>query len=207
MVLAYFKNDIKASIIGKTILRLYGGIFETPSTINLQLVASKSGQTIPIIIQTLEQMERDGLLTLQLHTTDAVLTFNVPREDDKTINPIAREIRLQKEKKVAQVASVIRYIENETVCKSVQLAYYFGETDATACGICSVCRVSSQKISTKKHTSLANQVLTLLEQGPQTSRELIEKGIFAETDVLDVLRSLLDAKKISLDVRNRYHLK
>tara|TARA_R100000306_G_scaffold8677_1_gene12077 strand:- start:53668 stop:55566 length:1899 start_codon:yes stop_codon:yes gene_type:complete len=207
VVLAYFKNDMRASVIGKTILRLYGGIFETAATVNLQLVATKSGQSIPTIIDVLKQMERDELIELQLQTTDAVLTFMVPREDERTINPLAKEISLQKQKKSAQVEAVLHYITNETDCRSKQLLQYFGEENTTACGMCSVCIKSKGTISAKEKKVISEKIKIQLEEGPQTSRELSEKLIFAETDIVSVLQLLLDQGSIQLDIRNRYHLK
>ncbi|WP_432411136.1 RecQ family ATP-dependent DNA helicase [Rasiella sp. SM2506] len=207
VVLEYFKKDMLASVIGKTILRLYGGVFETATSINLQYVATKSGQNITTIIKVLEQMERDALLTLQLQVTDAVLTFSIPREDEKTINPLSKEIALQKEKKESQVKAVLDYIDNDTTCRSLQLVRYFGEENATKCGICSVCKSEFQKISAEERKLLSEKILLLLEETPQSSRELSEKLTFAETEIVATLRLLLDSKKVSLGVRNRYHLK
>jgi len=207
VVLDYFKKDMLASVIGKTVLRLYGGVFETDTSINLQYVATKSGQSISTIIKVLEQMERDALLTLQLQVTDAVLTFVVPREDEKTINPLSKEIALQKEKKETQVESVLKYIDNDKTCRSIQLVRYFGEENAEICGICSVCNPEFQKISTKERKTLSEKILLLLEESPQNSRELSEKLTFAETEIINTLRLLLDSKKVTLGVRNKYHLK
>lgn len=207
VVLEYFKKDVLASVIGKTILRLYGGVFETATSVNLQYVATKSGQSVATIIKILEQMQRDALLELQLQVTDAVLTLILPREDEKTINPLGREIALQKEKKEAQVKAVLDYIENDTVCRSVQLVRYFGEEDAAKCGICSVCKTELQQISAKDRMTLSEKILLLLEETPQTSRELSEKLTFAEAEIVKTLRLLLDSNKLTLGVRNRYHLK
>lgn len=207
VVLEYFKKDVLASVIGKTILRLYGGVFETPTSINLHYVATKSGQSVATIIKVLEQMERDALLTLQLQVTDAVLTFVLPREDEKTINPLSKEIALQKEKKEIQVKAVVDYIDNTKECRSVQLVRYFGEEHGERCGICSVCTSEFQKISAEERKTLSEKILLLLEETPQSSRELSEKLTFAETDIVSTLRLLLDSKKVTLGVRNRFHLK
>ena len=207
VVLAYFKNNMQASVVGKTILRMYGGIFEIPTNINLQLISSKSGQAISTVISVLQQMEHNDLLSLKLNTTDAVLTFNVPREDDKTINPLSTDISRQKEKKARQVAAVIQYIENDTRCRSVQLVSYFGEVDVANCGICSVCVTKERGVAVSDVRTISENILTLLEAGPKSSRELSEKSIFAENDVIRSLRLLLDANKVTVDPRNRYHIK
>src|SRR5690606_6098571 len=187
-VLHYFEKDVTASVIGKTILRIYGGIFEMPTAINLDLITSKTGQSIETVIAVLKKMERDHIVEMMLQITDATLTFLVPREDDKTINVISREVEALNRKKTAQLNSVLNYIANTNTCRSVQLVSYFGETTASKCGICSVCKTQNSKLSNREIEHLAKQILAILESGDLSSREISEKLTFAETDILKVLR-------------------
>jgi len=53
--LAFFKHDKLASVIGKTILRLYGGVFETMTGVNLEVLQTKTSQSQPVIIQTFKK--------------------------------------------------------------------------------------------------------------------------------------------------------
>ena len=205
VVLDFFASDPLSSVIGKTILRIYGGVFDSPTQINLDFVQSKTGQSIPVIEQVLQKMEQQGLCTLLLQQTDASITFLVPREDDKTINIISREATALNDKKRAQVASVLRYVENTETCKSIQLVTYFGETTATPCGICSVC--SSQKTVTSKKEMLLirDAILNELEGANKSSRELSESLTFAESKIIHVLRLLSDHGSIAIDARNLYY--
>lgn len=205
-VLNYFEKDITASVIGKTILRIYGGIFEMPTAVNLDLIASKTGQSIEIIISILKKMERDQVIEMTLQITDATLTFLVPREDDKTINVISREVEALNRKKTAQVNSVLHYIENTKTCRSVQLVSYFGETSALKCGICSVCKTDNSKLSNREMQNLAKQILALLEGGDLSSREISEKLSFTEENILRVIKLLIDTEKIKTNPKNQYYL-
>ena len=205
-VLQYFEKDITTSVIGKTILRIYGGIFEMPTAINLDLIVNKTGQPIETVISILKKMERDQVVEMTLQITDATLTFLVPREDDKTINVISREVEALNRKKKAQVNSVLNYIANTKTCRSVQLVMYFGETTASKCGICSVCKTQTKKLSKTEMQQLAEQILALLEEADLTSREISERLTFAETDILKVLRLLMDAEKINANPKNQYYL-
>lgn len=205
-VLQYFEKDITTSVIGKTILRIYGGIFEMPTAINLDLIVNKTGQPIETVISILKKMERDQVVEMTLQITDATLTFLVPREDDKTINVISREVEALNRKKKAQVKSVLNYIANTKTCRSVQLVMYFGETTASKCGICSVCKTQTKKLSKTEMQQLAEQILALLEEADLTSREISERLTFAETDILKVLRLLMDAEKINANPKNQYYL-
>lgn len=205
-VLNYFEKDITASVIGKTILRIYGGIFEMPTAVNLDLIASKTGQSIEIIISILKKMERDQVIEMTLQITDATLTFLVPREDDKTINVISREVEALNRKKTAQVNSVLHYIENTKTCRSVQLVSYFGETSTLKCGICSVCKTDNSKLSNREMQNLAKQILALLEGGDLSSREISEKLSFTEENILRVIKLLIDTEKIKTNPKNQYYL-
>lgn len=206
-VLNYFEKDLTASVIGKTILRIYGGIFEMPTAINLDLITSKTGQSIETVISVLKKLERDQVVEMTLQITDATLTFLVPREDDKTINVISREVEALNRKKTAQVNSVLHYIDNNKTCRSVQLVSYFGETTASKCGICSNCNTQISRLSNKEMQLLAKQILALLEGGDLSSREISEKLTFTETNVLKVIKLLLDAEKIKINPKNQYYLK
>lgn len=205
-VLVYFEKDVLASIIGKTILRIYGGIFEMPTAINLDLIATKTGQTIETIISILKKMERDLVIEMTLQITDATLSFIVPREDDKTINVISRQVETLNQKKAAQVNAVLRYLENSKTCRSVQLVSYFGETTASACGICSVCISQQPNFPKKELQEIAKSILLLLEGDDLTSREILENLTFAEANVLKVIRLLMDAEKIKVNIKNQYYL-
>ena len=202
--LAYFKHDKLASVIGKTILRLYRGIFETMTGVNLEVLQTKTSQSQPVIIETLQKLEAANIIELYLNTTDAAITFLTPREDDKTINVIAREVVSHNDKKKHQVQQLLSYVENNNICRSIQLVSYFGETTAEPCGICSVCSVSKKKFSKKKLLKSSKLILLELESGPKTSREMLENIDQDQALVLKTIALLLGNNTISLDQRNRY---
>lgn len=205
-ILLYFEQNISSSVIGKTILRLYGGIFDAPITVNLELIASKTGQSISSIINLLQKMERDNVLELTLHITDASITFLVPREDDKTINSISKEIKSLNQKKEKEVSFVLQYIENTKTCKSIQLVQYFGEKNAESCGICSVCNPQRATINKKEALFISEKIIQLLKESEMNSREISEKLTFTENNILSVLQLLLDANKIKFNTKNQYCL-
>ena len=205
-ILDYFEKDLSISIIGKTILRLYGGIFESSTAINLELIASKTGQEISKIITALKKMERDQLIELRLYETDSSITFIVPREDDKTINMVAKELKRRNQKKVNEVTAILKYIENSKLCRSLQLVQYFGEFTAEPCGICSVCAAQQKSPSKKEAILISEKIMHLLEESELNSREISEKLIFTESKVLVVLRLLQDSNKIKMNTKNQYYL-
>ena len=205
-LLKYFSTDVKVSVIGKTILRLYGGIFEVPTAVNLEYVVKKTGRSMSEVISVLEKLKADGAAEVLLRINDATLTFIQPREDDRTINVVSKRINELNQKKAAQVASVIRYIENETDCKSLQLVRYFGEDTATACGVCSVCASEASVASSEEIKLISASILIALEETEMSSRELSEKSTFTEAKLMHVLRLLVEAGKVKRNTKNQYGL-
>ena len=205
-LIKYFNQNPTISIIGKTILRIYGGIFESPTSVKIDLISSKTGQSINKIIEALEKMQKEGVLDLNLYHTDATITFVVPREDDKTINMVSRELEALNQKKIDEVKSVLNYVTNNKVCRSVQLVSYFGETTAENCGVCSVCASQKSIPSKKEAIHISKKILELLEEREMTSRVISEKLTFTESKILIVLRHLQDAEKVKINTKNEYYI-
>lgn len=202
----YLETHQSLDIIVKSILRLYGGIFDHPTKIDLGKVSEKASTSQSSIINGLTQLERDEIIMLNLTKTDAQITFIEPREDDKTINRIAKIIKQQNQLKQNQVEAMIDYIENDTVCKSEQLLAYFGETDTKLCGICSVCTQPSKAKKPQDLNALKKKLVGILENGEQSSRTLAEKLDCTETELKTVLKLLLEHQIITITPTNTYKL-
>ncbi|XCF07450.1 RecQ family ATP-dependent DNA helicase [Tamlana crocina] len=202
----YLETHQNLDIVVKSILRLYGGIFDHPTKIDLSKVSEKASASQASIIKVLTQLERDEIIMLNLAKTDAQITFIEPREDDKTINRIAKIIKQQNQLKQNQVEAMIDYIENNSVCKSEQLLAYFGETDTKPCGICSVCTKPSKAKKPQDLNALKKKLVGILENGEQSSRTLAEKLDCTETELKTVLKLLLEHQIINITPTNTYKL-
>ncbi len=202
----YLENHLEYNLVIKSILRSYGGIFDHETNINTLKIADKASVNEQKVIEILKQLEKDALITLNLSKTDAQITFIEPREDDKTINRVAKTIKQQQQLKASQINAIISYINNDTVCKSMQLLRYFGEKNVNACGICSVCINTSNKSTIQHIDVLKKQVITLLESGAMSSRDI--KTIIGCTDmqVKEILKLLLEHQIITLTNKNTYKL-
>ena len=202
----YLENHENFNLIVKSTLRMYGGIFDQNTKIDLAKIAEKASTTEGMVTHVFQQLEKDEIITLHLAKTDAQVTFIEPREDDKTINRIATIIEQQNELKQQQVASMIAYVENDRVCKSVQLLTYFGETDSKPCGMCSVCANTKKSAKPLDISSIKNKVIELLENGDQSSRNMVAALNCTETDLKTVLKLLLEHQIIKTTPQNTYKL-
>lgn len=125
--------------IVQSLLRTYPGIFDYPTPIRLGVLSKKTGNSEKNIQGQLEKIAKDNMCNFELKHADTSINFLIPREDEKTINVIARAIESYNKIKEDQLQYVIDYCINDKLCKSVQLLRYFDQDKVEDCGICSVC--------------------------------------------------------------------
>lgn len=202
----YLSNNKSDDVIVKSILRMYGGIFDTETKINTLKIAEKASVREQQVVKALLSLQKNGLITLEMQKTDAQITFIEPREDDNTINRIAHIIEQQNALKERQIADMLQYVHNDTICKSIQLLTYFGEDVQDPCGICSVCISKDKKTSTTKTASLKNGIIELLETSDLSSRDISNKLSVSESDLIETLTTLLEFDIIKITEKNTYKL-
>lgn len=185
-----------------TILRTYSGIFETEVGINPNLVAKKSKATEKEVIDTLHNLEKANVVSLQLINNDSYITFNEVREDDLTINRISKYLEIRNTTKYEQFKRIIDFIENETTCKNVLLLEYFGEKNTKPCGKCSTCL----KKKPTNAVSVVDKILSLLEEKPFTSKQIEAELNIDQEELIFALQMLLDKNKIKSNDKHQYYI-
>lgn len=187
------------------ILRTYPGIYELPTAFNVSLIAKKSNHTEAQVQQLLLKLREKGIVTYDVKNNDATLIFNEIREDEKTINRVAKYLENQNQLKIAQLRSVLHYAEDQKTCKSRLILSYFGETDSKDCGICSYC-LSKKKKPTDTE-SLAKKITALLKIQDLDSREIEKLSQSDSEAVIFALQNLMENETILLKPNNQYTLK
>ncbi len=202
----YLETHIELNTLVKVLLRTYGGIFDYETKVNLSLVIQKTSLPETQIINYLQRLEKDEIISLQMANTDSEITFLTPREDDITINPIAKTIEQQHQLKHEQIEAVLSYVQNDSVCRHRQLLSYFGEKTKTNCGICSVCIAKSSEVNRSNKTGFSNKILIALQVEDLSSRQLLQHIKCSEQELLQSLSQLIEIKKIKITPANTYSL-
>ncbi|GAA4242853.1 MULTISPECIES: RecQ family ATP-dependent DNA helicase [Winogradskyella] len=202
----YLETHLDLNILVKVLLRTYGGIFDYETKVNLSLIIKKANLSEKQVIAQLQRLEKDEVISLQMTNTDSEITFLQPREDDITINPIARTIEQQHTLKHQQIESVLNYIKNDSVCRSQQLLRYFGEETNNVCGKCSVCIAKTTPIENVSIEMVSLQITKALETKTLSSRQLLQHIKCSEKILLQSLSELIELNKIKLTPANTYTL-
>lgn len=189
----------------KTLLRSYGGIQSQLTKINMPYLTEKLNRSEDTIITELQDLQKQELLSFNYSKNDSILHFLTPREDDKTINRIAKIIIQQTTLKTNQINAVVAYCNNTKDCRQQLLAAYFEIPPHNACNNCSNCK--PQKRNSKNVAALTTAIIFALRKTPLSALELKSKLQAHPDDVVAALQWLLEQDDISLGNANRYQVK
>jgi ATP-dependent DNA helicase RecQ len=203
-VIRYISLNPNDDEILTTLLRTYPGIFDLQTNINTSFIAKKSNSSEEKVVNLLEKLKNSHSIYYQSQQNESKITFLEVREDDKTINRISKHLEKQNLLKQKQLRSVIQFVSDADNCKNKMLLSYFGENTKKDCGICSYC---TQKKSVKiNHEDLKNKIQVVLSKGAMTSRQLIEVLNTDESEILKILKLMLENNLITIDAKNQYIL-
>jgi len=188
-----------------TILRTYPGIYDMPTVFNLSLVAKKSNHSETQLTQLLEKLKQREIISYDSKNNDSVLVFNEIREDEKTINRVAKYLENQNTLKVAQLQSVLHFAHDKATCKSRLILSYFGEKETTDCGICSFCISTKRKKSNRQ--SISEKIIELLKMHDMDSREIQKRSQFNTDEIISTLQELLENETLMIKPNNQYTLR
>lgn len=185
-----------------TILRTYSGIFDVETTINPHLIGKKANTTEKQVEEVIDKLAASQCILLHAKNNDSSITFNEAREDDLTINRVAKFLEHQNKLKEEQFQSVVNYITNDDTCKNKMLLAYFDEISKDDCGICSYC-TSKKKV---QPIEITQSVLQLLAKSPLSSREIENQLHISSEATIFAIQLLLENNQIKINSKNQYYL-
>lgn len=92
--------------------------------------------------------------------------------------------------------NMVNYADNDTECRSVVLQRYFGDAEATPCGVCDVC-LEKRRNAAKQSKEIQKQIAELLKESPLTAREICREIKADAQTVAEVIEKMRRENKIS----------
>ncbi len=204
-VIRYMSLNTKEEAIIMAILRTYPGIHEMQTAINPVLIAKKANHTESEVLAVLQKLKDKNIIDYNAKNNDATITFNEVREDERTINRVAKYLESQNKLKTAQLQAVLHYCLDKTTCKQKLIVQYFGEVLKEDCGHCSYC-LSKNKNSTPVKT-ISEKIIELLSTQNLSSRDIQKLTKYPTDDIIFALQNMLENNTIYIQPNNLYSLK
>lgn len=204
-VIRYMSLNPNSEPVILAILRQYSGIYEVLTAINVTIISKKTGSTEQLVETILAQLKQNEVIEYAAKNNDATILFNEIRDDERTINRVAKHLEKQNILKKEQFQSVLDYIKDTKNCKSNFILNYFGENKIQDCGICSSCiSPQSDKLT---DVQLVRTILELLQKSDFNSRELQYFTKKPSQDIIFAIQHLLENNLIAINQKNQYTTK
>ena len=150
-----------------TLLRNYGGLFTDYHYIDEGFLASQTALQPHQVYQILKGLGQRHILHFIPQKKTPYIRYTQRRED-KELLQFSQEIYEDRLSQYRQrIAAVIRYANDDRICRSRQLLSYFGEIESHDCGLCDVC-LSHRKeglVSESRFSVAMEKILHLLDDG------------------------------------------
>lgn len=162
--IAYFSNHSLEEILFLSILHHYRGIQDGETAIDIETLSKHTKMPAAKIIETIESWVLKGFCTFTQAPNDTNVILTEIREDDITINRVAKNLTQFNTIKDQQFKAMLHYVTNSTICKNKILLNYFDEEFNEKCGKCSSCL---QNKNTEQNDTIVNDIKTSLKKYPQ----------------------------------------
>jgi len=207
----YEKRNPKLENLLKIILRNYGGTFDQFIPVNESFIAKKTpinnnNQTDKkYVIRSLQQLHRDKIIIYKKATNDSDLQFLVPREDQYVLHQISKNIEFRNKIKIEKAKKLIEFVQNDQICRNIQLSYYFGEKLETKCGNCDVCLRENITQASVDYSTIASKILLLFsDRKIRSVNEIIGEIPVEKSFVIKTLQLLIEKKSLRLTSQNKF---
>ncbi|WKW47306.1 RecQ family ATP-dependent DNA helicase [Myroides sp. JBRI-B21084] len=155
--ITYFSKHTLEEVIFVSILNHYRGIHEAETFIDIDVLSKKTKIPNQKIIDVIESWVFKGFCTFTQAPNDTNIILNEIREDDITINRVAKNLTQFNNIKELQFKAMLNYVSNTTICKNKILLAYFNEEIGDDCGKCSTC-IQNKKNAENTTQHIKNQL-------------------------------------------------
>lgn len=144
LMILYTREELYADHVGhdklfRTLLRLYTGLFADYVFISETDISAQLGVDAEEVYTMLTHLTHIGVLHYIPKKQIPRLYFHIRREDTSLLKMPQSAYEERRDRLGERIKASIQYIQTDNVCRSRLLLNYFGEEEASPCGLCDVC--------------------------------------------------------------------
>lgn len=187
--------DLDAFI--KSILRIYTALFSRITPIDEEYIARVTMDSVAGVKEKLIKLSRLHILKYIPKVRTPLIIMNYERLVES--NLYISQKRYQERKNLFQkrIESMISYVKEDNICRSMMLIDYFGQEVENDCGICDVCikKRNSSNFSSRSKI-VKDHIFKLLENGKITVSDIETAAADEYKFYLKVLREMIDNNQV-----------
>ncbi len=183
----------------KTILRSYEGVSFNPVKISEFKLARNLESHEEDVIFFLNNLHQAGIISYKPKSDDPKLIFKGERIKSTNLTIDQKWYTFRKNRAIQQIHQIWSYVD-ASVCRSLEMQTYFGETEVVPCGICDLC-IKRKKESANPHNNIKSNVSNFIKSHhPIRLQDLVhEFSMIHSEQVLEIIESLESEQLIQID--------
>ena len=188
------ENDVVISL-----LRNYGGLFTDYGYIDESYIAQEAGLDRNQTYMVLVNLSKKRIIDFIPRKSIPLISYKRDRIDGSDVILDKSVYEERKEQFQKSINSVINYAQNDRVCRSRQLLYYFGEKKSVDCEQCDVCLSHSHHDDHNQQEEIKEKLLAMVADG---ERHHVTEVRLLDEDwdmVTKVMKELMDEEQLLMD--------
>ena len=188
------ENDVVISL-----LRNYGGLFTDYGYVDESYIAQEAGLDRNQTYMVLVNLSKKRIIDFIPRKSIPLISYKRDRVDGSDVILDKSVYKERKEQFQKSINSVINYAQNDRVCRSRQLLYYFGEKKSVDCEQCDVCLSHSHHDDHNQQEEIKEKLLAMVADG---ERHHVTEVRLLDEDwdmVTKVMKELMDEEQLLMD--------
>jgi ATP-dependent DNA helicase RecQ len=187
----HLQQDIRTDNVIQAILRSYTGLFSDYVYINEIMISSRSGVSRQEVYEILTRLSKCGIISYIPYKKMPFILYTRSREEQKYLVIPRSAYEERKERFENRITKVLEYMNEDRVCRSRMLLYYFGEKNSQDCKCCDVCLKKNESgLNNAEFNTIKKALLEVLTTEPCTVKSLLEELPFSAEKIIIVIRFL-----------------
>ena len=188
------ENDVVISL-----LRNYGGLFTDYGYVDESYIAQEAGLDRNQTYLVLVNLSKKRIIDFIPRKSIPLISYKRDRVDGSDVILDKNVYEERKEQFLKSINSVINYAQNDRVCRSRQLLYYFGEKKSVDCEQCDVCLSHSHHDDHDKQEEIKEKLLAMVADGERHHVTEVRQLDEDWDMVTKVMKELMDEEQLLMD--------
>ena len=188
------ENDVVISL-----LRNYGGLFTDYGYVDESYIAQEAGLDRNQTYMVLVNLSKKRIIDFIPRKSIPLISYKRNRVDGSDVILDKSIYEERKEQFQKSINSVINYAQNDRVCRSRQLLYYFGEKKSVDCEQCDVCLSHTHHDDHDKQEGIKEKLLAMVADGERHHVTEVRQLDEDWDMVTKVMKELMDEEQLLMD--------
>ena len=188
------ENDVVISL-----LRNYGGLFTDYGYVDESYIAQEAGLDRNQTYMVLINLSKKRIIDFIPRKSIPLISYKRDRVDGSDVILDKSVYEERKEQFQKSINSVINYAQNDRVCRSRQLLYYFGEKKSVDCEQCDVCLSHTHHDDHDKQEEIKEKLLAMVADGERHHVTEVRQLDEDWDMVTKVMKELMDEEQLLMD--------